>query len=56
MLKPNDLPLLCLPIDLSDEAAAQCIRDDEIDVLIELNGITEGSRLSVLRWRPAPVR
>ena len=22
MLQPNDLPLLCLPIDLSDEAAA----------------------------------
>lgn len=41
---------------LSDEQAAQLIRDDEIDVLIELNGITEGSRLSVLRWRPAPVQ
>ena len=33
---------------LSDEQAAQVIRDDEIDVLIELNGITEGSRLPVL--------
>jgi predicted O-linked N-acetylglucosamine transferase (SPINDLY family) len=41
---------------LSDEQAAQTIRDDEIDVLIELNGITEGSRLAVLRWRPAPVQ
>jgi predicted O-linked N-acetylglucosamine transferase (SPINDLY family) len=41
---------------LSDERAAQIIRDDEIDVLIELNGITEGSRLPVLRWRPAPVQ
>jgi predicted O-linked N-acetylglucosamine transferase (SPINDLY family) len=41
---------------LSDEAAAQCIRDDEIDVLIELNGITDGSRLAVLRWRPAPIQ
>ena len=41
---------------LSDEQAAQIIRDDEIDVLIELNGITEGSRLAVLRWRPAPVQ
>jgi predicted O-linked N-acetylglucosamine transferase (SPINDLY family) len=41
---------------LSDEQAAQIIRDDEIDVLIELNGITDGSRLSVLRWRPAPVQ
>jgi predicted O-linked N-acetylglucosamine transferase (SPINDLY family) len=41
---------------LSDEQAAQTIRDDEVDVLIELNGITEGSRLPVLRWRPAPVQ
>jgi predicted O-linked N-acetylglucosamine transferase (SPINDLY family) len=41
---------------LSDEQAAQIIRDDEIDVLIELNGITDGSRLAVLRWRPAPIQ
>jgi hypothetical protein len=25
MLQPNDLPLLCLPIDLSDEAAAKLV-------------------------------
>ena len=25
MLKPNDLPLVCLPIDLSDEAAATLV-------------------------------
>lgn len=25
MLQPNDLPLVCLPIDLSDEAAAKLI-------------------------------
>jgi predicted O-linked N-acetylglucosamine transferase (SPINDLY family) len=41
---------------LSDEQAAQIIRDDEIDVLIDLNGITDGSRLSVLQWRPAPIQ
>jgi predicted O-linked N-acetylglucosamine transferase (SPINDLY family) len=41
---------------LSDEQAAQLIRDDEIDVLIDLNGITDGSRLAVLRWRPAPIQ
>jgi predicted O-linked N-acetylglucosamine transferase (SPINDLY family) len=41
---------------LSDEQAARTIRDDEIDVLIELNGITDGSRLPVLRWRPAPIQ
>ena len=26
MLQPNDLPLLCLPIDLSDEAAAKLVK------------------------------
>ncbi len=41
---------------LSDEQAAQTIRDDEIDVLIDLNGITEGSRLAILRWKPAPIQ
>jgi hypothetical protein len=25
MLQPNDLPLLCLPIDLSDEAAVRLV-------------------------------
>jgi len=25
MLQPNDLPLLCLPTDLSDEAAAKLV-------------------------------
>jgi len=41
---------------LTDEQSARCIRDDEIDVLIDLNGITDGSRLAVLRGRPAPVQ
>jgi predicted O-linked N-acetylglucosamine transferase (SPINDLY family) len=34
---------------LSDEAAAGRIRQDEIDVLIDLNGLTSGSRLHILR-------
>ncbi len=25
MLKPNDLPIVCLPLDLSDEAAATLV-------------------------------
>ena len=41
---------------LSDEAAAQRIRDDEIDILIDLNGLTAGGRLQVLRCKPAPVQ
>ena len=41
---------------LGDEAAAARIRADEIDLLIDLNGLTRGARLGVLRWRPAPVQ
>ena len=40
----------------SDEAAARRIREDEIDILIDLNGLTRGARLGVLRWKPAPVQ
>ena len=41
---------------LTDQAAAERIRADEIDLLIDLNGLTKGARLGVLRWRPAPVQ
>lgn len=41
---------------LSDEQAARLIRDDEIDILIDLNGLTAHTRLAVLRWRPAPIQ
>ena len=41
---------------LTDAAAAERIRADEIDLLIDLNGLTKGARLGVLRWRPAPVQ
>ena len=42
--------------DLDDEQAAELIRSHDIDVLIELNGLTLGTRLQVLRWRPAPLQ
>ena len=42
--------------DMTDETAARAIRADEIDILIDLNGLTTGSRLSILRWRPSPVQ
>lgn len=41
---------------LTDEAAARAIRADEIDVLIDLNGLTKGARMEILRWKPAPVQ
>ena len=41
---------------LTDEEAAHRIRADEIDVLIDLNGLTKGARVGVLRWKPAPVQ
>jgi predicted O-linked N-acetylglucosamine transferase (SPINDLY family) len=28
---------------------------DQIDILIDLNGLTKGARLGILRWKPAPV-
>ena len=42
--------------DMTDEAAARRIRADEIDILIDLNGLTAGSRLQIMRWRPAPIQ
>jgi predicted O-linked N-acetylglucosamine transferase (SPINDLY family) len=42
--------------DIPDAAAAAMIRQDEIDVLIDLNGLTKGARLAILRRKPAPVQ
>jgi predicted O-linked N-acetylglucosamine transferase (SPINDLY family) len=41
---------------VSDHKAAVQIAKDQIDVLIDLNGTTEGTRMGVLAWRPAPVQ
>lgn len=41
---------------LSDEEAAQRIRQCEIDVLIDLQGQTLGARPNMLAYRPAPVQ
>jgi predicted O-linked N-acetylglucosamine transferase (SPINDLY family) len=40
---------------LSDAAAAEMIRQDEIDVLVDLHGHTAGNRLLTFAHRPAPV-
>ncbi|MBV5310944.1 methyltransferase domain-containing protein [Chromatium okenii] len=42
--------------DVDDEAAAQCIRAQEIDILIDLQGLTSGARPNILVQRPAPVQ
>ena len=43
-------------LKLSDVAAAKLIRDDEIDILFDLNGHTSGNRLPVAMYRPASVQ
>lgn len=41
---------------LNDAQAASIISKDKIDVLVDLNGLTEGSRLGIFSFRPAPVQ
>ena len=41
---------------MSDEDAAQLIRRDEIDILVDLQGQTAGARANMLAYRPAPVQ
>lgn len=41
---------------LDDGAAAQLIRQHEIDVLIDLHGLTAGARPNIVAQRPAPVQ
>ncbi|HYD79468.1 MAG TPA: class I SAM-dependent methyltransferase [Paucimonas sp.] len=41
---------------MSDEEAARCIRAHEIDILVDLHGLTSGVRPDILARRPAPVQ
>ncbi|NVM79016.1 putative O-linked N-acetylglucosamine transferase (SPINDLY family)/SAM-dependent methyltransferase [Duganella sp. SG902] len=41
---------------LSDEQAAQLIRAHEIDILVDLHGLTSGARPQILAYHPAPVQ
>ena len=42
--------------ELGDAALADRIRNDEVDILLDLGGYTEGSRMDALSLRPAPVQ
>ncbi|MCG2586643.1 glycosyltransferase [Massilia sp. TS11] len=41
---------------VSDEDAAKLIRQHEIDILVDLQGLTHGARPNILMYRPAPVQ
>jgi len=43
-------------VGLSDDAAATLIRDDQVDILVDLAGHTGGNRLALFGLRPAPVQ
>lgn len=43
-------------LGLDDDAAAQLIRDDRIDILVDLSGHTGYQRLAVFARKPAPVQ
>jgi predicted O-linked N-acetylglucosamine transferase (SPINDLY family) len=46
-----------IPINaMDDEAAARCLRDHEIDIAIDLQGLTSGCRAGILARRPAPLQ
>lgn len=43
-------------LGMSDHQAARCIRDEGIDILIDLKGYTRDARSRILAHRPAPIQ
>jgi len=46
----------CDVSQMSSEQVAKQVRDDAVDILVDLKGHTRGSRFEVLAWRPAPLQ
>lgn len=42
--------------EMSDKEAADCIRSHEIDIMIDLQGLTSGARPLILSYRPATIQ
>ncbi|MDA0772847.1 MAG: tetratricopeptide repeat protein [Cyanobacteria bacterium] len=42
--------------ELNNEALAQKINDDQIDILFDLSGFTSGERLAAIAYKPAPLQ
>lgn len=43
-------------VGLTDEAAAAAIRNDGVHILFDMSGHTDGNRLPVFAWKPAPIQ
>lgn len=42
--------------DMSDKQAAEFLEEEDLDAIIELNGLTQGARLGILKNHPVPIQ
>ena len=42
--------------ELSERALAELIREDEVDILVELTGYMSNNRLATVAMKPAPIQ
>ena len=57
-LKPSfeEHALWCDVTAMTDDEAAKKIREDRIDILLDLSGHTKGNRLGIVARKPAPIQ